>query len=189
VLRPLFAGLLLGVATRLAHDLPPEWQFIARVGVPWLVVAFAVGALAGGTRRGALDGAVALVVAILAYYALPHVLNRPFYTPLGLWWLFVAVPGGAIFGALGAVWRGGRAVVPIAALLSGALVAEALIFSLWRVNDPLAGPALIALAAASLAVLVPSGAGRLRALGLVAVLTLVTLVAQIALLGATGYVT
>src|SRR4051812_8645801 len=106
--RPLLAGVALGAVTRLAHDLPPEWQFIAKVGVPWLLVAFAVGAMAGGSGRAAIAGAGSLVVAVLAYYALPHVLHRPYYTPLGLWWLVVAAPGGALFGALGYSWRSGR---------------------------------------------------------------------------------
>jgi hypothetical protein len=189
MLRPLVAGVLLGVVTRLAHDLPPEWQFIAKVGVPWLLVAFAVGAATrGGTLRAAVAGAASLVVAVLAYYALPHVLGRPYYTPLGLWWLVAAAPGGAVFGWLGATWRSGRAVVAIAALVSGALVAEGLIFALWRVDDRLAGPALIGLAAAALVTLAPAGAARFRALGLAALVTVVALAAAGAVIHATGFV-
>lgn len=188
MLRPLVAGVLLGVVTRLAHDLPPEWQFIAKVGVPWLVVAFAVGAATPGMLRAAIAGAASLVIAVLAYYALPHVLHRPFYTPLGLWWLVAAAPGGALFGWLGATWRSGRAVVAIAALVSGALVAEGLIFALWRIEDRLAGPALIGLAAAALVTLVPAGAARFRALGLTALVTAVALAAAGAVIHATGFV-
>jgi Family of unknown function (DUF6518) len=186
--RPLIAAVALGAVTRLAHDLPPEWQWLPKVGVPWLVVAFAVGAAARGTGRGAVDGATCLVAAILVYYALPDVLGRSYYTPLGLWWLLVAAPGGALFGALGAMWRSGRAVVPIAALLTAALAAEALIFALWRTDDSVAGPVLIALAAAALAALVPDSNRRRRAVVLAAVLTFVALVAEVALIRATGYV-
>jgi hypothetical protein len=188
VYRPLVAGFLLGVVTRLSHDLPPEWQWLAKVGVPWLVVAFAIGALARGHGRGALHGAICLVVAILVYYALPDVLHRPYYTPLGLWWLLIAAPGGALFGALGATWRSGRAVVPIAALLAGALVAEAIVFALWRFDAPLAGPALLALAAGLVATLVHGSAARMRAIGLAAVLTFVALAAEVVLIRAAGYV-
>jgi hypothetical protein len=184
--RPLLAGVALGVVTRLAHDLPPEWQFIAKVGVPWLLVAFAVGAMAGGSGRAAIAGAGSLVIAVLAYYALPHVLHRPYYTPLGLWWLVVAAPGGALFGALGNSWRSGRRVVTIAAILTGALVAEALVFAFWRLADPLAGPALLGLAVAVLATLVPDARARVRVLGLAAVIALVALVAAGALIRATG---
>src|SRR4051812_39019138 len=154
MLRPLVAGTLLGVVTRLAHDLPPEWQFIAKVGVPWLLVAFAVGAATHGALRATIAGAASLVIAVLGYYALPHILGRPYYTPLGLWWLVAAAPGGALFGWLGATWRSGRAVVAITALVSGALVAEGVIFALWRIEDRLAGPTLIGLAAAALVTLV-----------------------------------
>jgi hypothetical protein len=188
MLRPLVAGVLLGVVTRLAHDLPPEWQFIAKVGVPWLLVAFAVGAATHGRLRATIAGAASLVIAVLAYYALPHVLNRPYYTPLGLWWLVAAAPGGALFGWLGATWRSGRAVVAIAALVSGALVAEGLIFALWRLEDRLAGPALIGLAAAALVTLVPAGGARVRALGLTALVTVVALAAAGAVIHATGFV-
>ena len=186
--RPLVAGFALGVVTRLAHDLPFEWQWLAKVGVPWLVVAFAVGALARGVGRGAFHGAICLAVAILAYYALPDVLGRSYYTPLGLWWLLIAAPGGALFGALGAVWRSGRAVVPIAALLVGALVAEAILFALWRFDDPLAGPVLIGLAAGLVAALVHGPAARMRAVGLAVLLTVVALAAEVVLIRAAGYV-
>jgi hypothetical protein len=48
-------------------------------------------------------------------------------SPLGLAWLFIAVPAGLVFGALGAAIRRPGLRIPAAAMLSATFVAEALL--------------------------------------------------------------
>jgi hypothetical protein len=182
--RCLVAGILLGVGTRYAHDLPPEWHWLAKVGVPWLVVAFAVGAARRGALRGALEGTLSLVLAIVVYYGI-----RPHHSPLGLWWLVAAVPGGLAFGALGALWRSRRADVLAAAIVSASLAAEAVIFALFMGDDDaLAAPVLFATAAGAPVALVHGGRRRAEAVALACTLTAVAIVAEVFVIRATGYV-
>jgi hypothetical protein len=189
VRRALIAGLALGVVTRFAYHLPEDWWWLARVGAPWLAVAFAVGASTPRLRAGAARGAVSLVVAILEYYAILGLIQHAYdHSPLGLWWLAAAVPGGAAYGALGALWRAGRHDVLAAAVLSASLAGEALIFVLLRSDGRLAGPALFALAAALPVLLVRDGHRRVRVAALATVLTLAAVVAEVVVIRATGYV-
>lgn len=140
VLLAIAVGLALGVAGQLAPDLDPRLYWVVALGVPWLVAAFAAGALVGDRRWGAVAGATALVVGTLAYYALRVVLGGG--GPLGdgmmlrgapvvIGWCAAAVFSGALFGHAGALWRGGGAVATVAgtALVSGALIGEALLLT------------------------------------------------------------
>jgi hypothetical protein len=184
VARALLAGILLGVGTRYAHDLPPEWHWLAKVGVPWLLVAFIVGAGRRDAARAALDGALSLVIAIVVYYGIRH-----HHSPLGLWWLIAAVPGGLAFGALGALWRSRRADLVAAAIVSASLAAEALLFALFMGDDDaLAAPVLFAAAAGSLVALVQGGRRRATAVALTCTFTAVAIVAEVVVIRATGYV-
>jgi hypothetical protein len=123
----LIAGLVLGIGTRLVYKLPSELWWLARIGGPWLAVAFAVGRSTRRPLDGALMGAVCLVAATLVYYAIMGLVQHAYETsPLGLAWLFVAVPAGLAFGALGAAIRRPGLRVPAAATLSAAFAAEAL---------------------------------------------------------------
>ena len=101
------AGLALGVATRFVYQLPHEWWWLARIGGPWLVVAFAVGCATRRVRWAALAGGICLVSATLVYYAILAFVQHGYHlSPIGLGWLVVAVPAGLAFGALGSVaWR------------------------------------------------------------------------------------
>jgi len=133
-------GLALGGAGQLAPDLDGRLYWIAALGVPWLVAAFAAGALLGDRRRGAVAGAVALVVGTLAYYALRVALGGG--GPLGqgfalrgapvvLGWCAAAIGGGAAFGLAGALWRSGGTAANVfgTALVSGAFAGEALLLT------------------------------------------------------------
>jgi hypothetical protein len=124
----LLAGLVLGIGTRLVYELPPEWWWLARIGGPWLAVAFGAGLSVRRPIDGALAGAVCLVTAILVYYAIMGLIQHAYEaSPFGLAWLFVAVPAGLVFGALGAAIRRPALRVPAAAILSATFVAEALL--------------------------------------------------------------
>jgi hypothetical protein len=142
-------GLVLGVATRFVYELPHEWHWLAKVGVPWLAAAFAIGALARRASRGAILGATALVAATLVYYAILGLVQHAYeVSPVGLGWLVVAVPGGAAFGALGALYASGRARVLATSVLAASFGGEAVLFALLVHHAGRAGTYLLAAAMA-----------------------------------------
>ena len=137
-------GLLLGIATRSIYQLPSEYWWLARVGAPWLAVAFAVGIVPRRPWEGALSGAACLVAATLVYYAILGLVQHGYAgSPLGLRWLIVAVPSGLIFGSLGNLARRPGAVVPAMAALAVAFIVEAFLLA---PRSGLAVPALLAAA-------------------------------------------
>lgn len=141
VLLGILLGLVLGVAGQLAPDIDRRLYWFAALGVPWLLTAFAAGALLGDRARGALAGAIALAVGTLAYYVLRvsfgggGLLGQEGFVmrgaPIVIGWCALAVLSGALFGLAGAMWRRGDGVANVAgtALASGALVGEALLLT------------------------------------------------------------
>jgi hypothetical protein len=132
-------AVLLGVAVGLFSsraDLLPADTLLHVVVVmgnaigPWVVVAFAAGAIQREPRQGAAGGAIALCAGVLTYYgaALLTWGNRaPAFVPaLALMWLVVAAASGAGVGAAGGAWASNtrhRSLGPI--ILAGFLLAEA----------------------------------------------------------------
>lgn len=102
-------------------------RWLTGLGAPWLLVAFAAGALVRDSRAALVAGAAVTVVGIGAYYASMVAIVGPdtlrYAARIGLAWGFVGVLAGALFGWAGAVWRGGHggaaaiaAAVPFAVL-------------------------------------------------------------------------
>src|SRR5215213_7997740 len=105
VRRAILFGTALGLVTRYGAHFPGDFDWLRRVGVPWLAVGFAAAVGVPRLRHGIVLGALSLVVAILVYYAALAFLQGSYErSPLGIGWLAVAIPGGAIFGALGSLW-------------------------------------------------------------------------------------
>src|SRR4051812_8637569 len=185
------AGLVLGVVTRLVYELPREWHWLAQVGVPWLAAAFLVGAPARRPGRGAAFGAAALVAATVVYY-LPSMLDYGRFSyeanPVGLGWLAIAVPGGACFGALGALWASGRARVIAVSVLAASFGGEALLFALLVHHPGRAGTYLLAAAMAVPFLLLRRARERLMALGAGAVLAGAAVLAEGGVVVVTRYV-
>jgi uncharacterized protein DUF6518 len=146
------AGVLLGVGTRFVYELPREWWWLAKVGGPWLAVAFGTGVVARKARDGAFAGALCLVTATLAYYGVMSLQHAYGDSPLGLAWLLVAVPAGLGFGALGGAARSRALRLPAGAALSAAFAAEAVLTA----DRSAVGPAALLVAA----LLVPLAVGR-----------------------------
>lgn len=183
----LLLGIALGAVTRFAYDLPAEWHWIARVGVPWLAVGFAAGAAVRRPRSGALLGGLSLVTAVLVYYAIMGLYQDAYgRSPLGLWWLVVALPGGLAFGALGALWRSGRTAVLAPAVMGACFAGEALLFAIASRHSSGAVPVLVAAALLVPLALLPR-AERLRGLSLTAALVGAAALAEGAVFAATGY--
>src|SRR5262245_43958949 len=101
-------------------------RWLTALGAPWLLVGFAAGAIAARDRlaRGALAGAVALILGVVAYYIDDAILHQShlYDAAMTVAWSAAAAPVGAIAGAAGAsVWKR-----PAAGLLpAAALIAEA----------------------------------------------------------------
>jgi hypothetical protein len=186
VRRAILLGTALGLGTRYGSQFPGDFDWLPRVGVPWLAVAFAAAAGVPRVRHGAALGALALVAAIGVYYAALGFLQGAYeHSPLGLGWLVVAVPGGALFGTLGSLWSAGRARVTIAAILSACFAGEALIFD--RFADPAATPYLMAAAAATPLLLLRRPFERVCALGLAIPFIAAAVVAEAFVLFTTAY--
>ncbi len=121
------AALLLAVAAHAASRVRPGLRWGEALGAPWLVVAFAVGALVGARRPAARWGAAALALATVGYYAIALGAGIGFRAPVALAWLGTAAVAGAAFALAGAAWRTGAAWA--AALPAGALAGEALLLT------------------------------------------------------------
>ena len=186
ILRAILLGSALAILTRSTRHLPGDMGWVKAVGVPWLAVAFAAAAGVPRVRRGAVLGALSLAVAILVYYAVLAFVQHAYdHSPIGVAWLAVAVPGGAIFGALGSMWAADRARVTIAALLTACFAGEAIIFA--GLYHAAAAPFLLTTAALLPLILVRSAADRMRALALALPLVLLAVAAEASVLAATGY--
>ena len=178
-------GAALALVTRYCRHFPGDFDWIQRVGVPWLAVAFAAAVRVRRERDGAAVGCLALVAATLVYYADASLHGVYEYSPLGIGWLAVAVPGGAVFGAFGAAWSNGRRRIAIAALMSACFAGEALLFA--RFADAAAAPYLLATAALLPVVMLRGNGARLRAVALSVPLVAATVVAEASVFVATGY--
>jgi hypothetical protein len=158
---------LVGFAAQVSDNVVPELSKATALGVPWLVAAFAVGALQRDTTVGALSGATTLVSGTVVYYVL-RVLGwgtLDATVPIAFGWCVAAAGGGALFGWAGAAWRNGGATwrAAGAALVGGALMGEALLLdTLWHGYGArlILGAELIAGAALALAL------GRRRTLAM-----------------------
>lgn len=122
-------GLLLGVATQVGQSLlPPGLGQLANSIAPWLTAAFLIGSLRDRPRDAAVNGFVALALALVGYYAMVYV--RFGYTGGSaslLLWSMGALVGGVVFGVAGSLWRNGSSTQSTLgiALLGSAWLAEA----------------------------------------------------------------
>lgn len=101
---PIAVGLVLGIAARLVDGIAPRW--VGNIGAVWFIAGFVVGRTERSLRKGAISGAVCLVVATLTYYAwrilIDETISVRYLTRVGLFWLLAGTAVGAIAGATGA---------------------------------------------------------------------------------------
>jgi hypothetical protein len=179
----LLLGAALGLGTRFVYHGPSELLWLHKVGVPWLAAAFVVGALRPGWRAGAVHGALALVTAVIVYYEAPVAGAG---SHIGLGWIWIAIPGGAVFGALGAAWRSHeRWRLPAAALLAGAFLGEAMIW--YGRERPLVALAEYCAAAVVLGVLLPRNSQRVAAAVAAGVIAVAAAATEVAVYVGLGY--
>jgi uncharacterized protein DUF6518 len=125
-------GVVLGGAGRWSDHAADPVRLLFALGSPWVVVGFGAGMLSRSARRGALLGAVALVVSVVAYYSIMYgVEDRGaggYAARMMVVWGAPAAAVGALFGAAGAAAHTARLRPVALALLGGALAGEALLF-------------------------------------------------------------
>jgi hypothetical protein len=133
------ASVVLGVLGGLADRLPWWISWVGNLAALWLFAAFIAGAAGRGAWAGLARGVVALWATVAVYYLLQSGLaDRPDtgrVLAVGSAWLVIAVPAGALFGYLGALWRRGRTDFTAGAVgvLSAALAGEGIyaIVAVW----------------------------------------------------------
>lgn len=127
------SGIALGAAARIGVHVGTPAGWLLRLGVPWLLVPFAVGATLRAPAKGASAGAVAMLAAVATYYTLKVGVEHRASTAYGLQmtalWGGIGVLAGLGFGIVGALARDRRSLVRAAAtaLMSGALAGEAVL--------------------------------------------------------------
>jgi hypothetical protein len=129
------AGVALALTGRLVDHFHAGLMWAGALGVPWLAVAFALGAVARERLAAAIAGSVALVTGTGTWYAL-HIAATQAYTaavPVAIAWMPAAALSGAAFAVAGAEWRRrrgeGLAAAAAVAAIAGALVGESLLLS------------------------------------------------------------
>jgi hypothetical protein len=133
-MRTLSIALVLGVAVGasgwVADQGPVLVKWTSAIAAAWLIGAFVGGALARGAARAAVAGAATIVVGVGTYYVLFFVMegvSLRYGVVAGIAWSTVGVGIGAVLGWAGHAWRAGRLQPVGVALLSGALVGEAML--------------------------------------------------------------
>lgn len=124
-------GSLVGLAARASDYGPRAAAWVGALGAPWLLAAFANGALARRRRHAMIAGAVAIVVGVVAYYLSMWRLEQRtvegYATAMIVGWSLAGVVIGAPFGLAGWHARFGseRSSAVAMAVLVAALLAEA----------------------------------------------------------------
>jgi Family of unknown function (DUF6518) len=136
------AGAAVGIASFLAvRFLPHPANLIGTLGGPWLVTAFAIGAVARSRPSAVWAGALSMASAVLAYYGARKAISPS--APGGYLvrggavpYLVIGLLAGADMAILGTLWRteGFRWRAVAAGLLAGALGAEVIVLTSrsWR---------------------------------------------------------
>jgi hypothetical protein len=125
------AGVTVGASGWVLDHGPLLVRWTTALAIVWLVGAFAVGCVAGGAGRAAAAGAGTIVVGVGTYYVLFHFVEGAvtirYGVIVGVAWSLAGALIGAVMGWAGDAWRRGGRQALGAALLSGALVGEAML--------------------------------------------------------------
>jgi hypothetical protein len=122
-------GLATGVLSQFAQDLAPDaWSQVGNTISPWLLVAFLLGATMPDRRWAIAAGVVALLAAVVGFYATTTVrFGIGGGTGALLFWGIGALVGGSVFGLAGHGWRtspDGRVRALAIGLLAAVFIAE-----------------------------------------------------------------
>jgi hypothetical protein len=177
-------GLATGVLTLLGQSvLGEEANRLANSGAVWLAVASGVGALMASDVEAAIAGTVALLLALAGYQVAAGIASTGVSTSSLVIWSGTALVGGPVFGLAGHRWRGGpgRDRQVASALLGAVFVAEGAFTLLAIPRLSRTGWLEIAVGVALTTVLAGGGTGRIRAPALLLPLSLLGLLAYLAI--------
>jgi hypothetical protein len=121
-------GAVIGVATALVQPyMQQPWSVLVNSSSPWLVAAFAAGALRTRPAPAAMAGLATCLVEVLAYFATWSAQDILVPNAYGSFWTLCAFAGGPVAGLAGWGWRRGgpRLHALGAAFLPGTCIAEA----------------------------------------------------------------
>jgi hypothetical protein len=148
VVAAVVGGVTIGLVGRASVQSTEVVAWLSRLGAPWLLTAFLVGAWVGTRRAGALAGGAALAIGTAVYYFVFHFVEHRiglgYGVVVGSAWALVGLGIGGAFGYAGAAWRAPdrwARIVSMAAL-GGALIGEAVLL-MTRWNDPTAHAILL----------------------------------------------
>jgi hypothetical protein len=177
-------GLATGVLSQLAQDLlPGEWSQLGNAISPWLLVAFLLGSRMPDARWAVAAGVVALLTAVIGFYATTTIrFGIGGGTSSLIFWGVGALAGGTVFGLAGFTW-GTSPVHRRRALALGLLAAVFIGEGLYHWQT-LAEPT-VAAAFAVIGLAIPAVLGRSRNDRLGGYVAIVPALA----LGALGFVT
>jgi hypothetical protein len=186
VFSTLVFGTAVGFAGRATHHMNSDVVFwLGKIGAPWLIAAFLVGAIIGERRSAVIAGAASQALAVAVYYALMYSLeggaSGRYALAMTIGWSFFAAMLGAGMAYVGALTRSKSSQVRAAALavISGLMIGESLFgFVFW--NSEAARTVLTGELVAGIAVLglfAPRGQMR-RAVAFAAAVALAALVVE-----------
>ena len=158
-------GVAIGLVGRASVQSTEVVAWLSRLGAPWLLTAFLVGAWVGSRRHAAVAGGAALAIGTAVYYFIFHFVEQRiglgYAVVVGTAWALVGLGIGGVFGYAGAAWRAPERWTRIVsmALLGGALIGEAVLL-MTRWDDPTAHAILVVELA--IGALIPFVASRRR---------------------------
>jgi hypothetical protein len=127
------AAVALGAGSLLLGRAGGGWFWVANMSAPWLVLAFAGGALSRSWWTAVLAGGTVTAIALAAFYVAAW---EPVQQVMSAEWRYLV--GGAItgpaFAFLGFAWRSARRRLAIfgAVAIGGAFVLEPLAWTIWE---------------------------------------------------------
>jgi hypothetical protein len=140
----LLIGFLVGTATSFAQaELGGTWQALSNSASPWLLGAFAAGAIQLRWGWAAAAGLGACVLEVVAYYLVTSLRGYPVNYTWIVFWVVCAVIGGPVFGWAGWAWRRAAADLrPVGgAFLPATFIAEAI--GTYQLRLHYAGPVVL----------------------------------------------
>jgi hypothetical protein len=135
-------GVALGLLTRVADNQENALSWLGSLAAPWVLTAFAVGALSRRLVHGVAVGAITLTLAVGVYYAYMRVfeggVTLSYFLSITMLWLLLAPIAGGAFGLCGALWGEGRShwlIRPVAVATVAGLVAGESAFMLSSARE------------------------------------------------------
>jgi hypothetical protein len=160
----LVGGVVAGFLVLLAHESGNELRAAGELGGPWLVAAFAAGAISRNRWLAALTGFATLLAMLVGYYWLGNLDAGSEIAHTFRFWLVIALVAGPVMGWAGWSWLGARPVGRVASIsvLVGCLIAEGVFF--WSYGHRTVPVAEVGIAVVFLAFLPRSTRERLLAM-------------------------